>query len=411
MPLFRFLFYSMLAVLPAASLRAQSGRETVIEYRLENGQYYACIHRDGGVSCPILLCDETDLAQFPADHHLYESATARKVYDLLLEPISGFLRRRENVYFSPAGRIHFINLAALMTPGGKRCCELYRLIRISSPDNLPEDRPKLLDRCELILFGGMNYRAEVTSMRDHAWWLHTDDFKARYLDSSAWDIEDISFGYAEDGTRAGADNLTESRGEIKFIYQLRKTAHVNTGAEALEERFRFYTNSSQDYVMHLSTHTFTLEPKDSLLSARLSERQRTYKSCGLLFSGAGHTLDGKSLPYGLNDGLLYAEEIAGLNMSHCRLLVLGACNTALGTVTQDGVIGLQSAFKEAGVSSMLMTLWSVNDKATSEFMKRFYTYLYSGKSRHESLNRARIDLMHSKDFSAPIYWAPFILLD
>ena len=98
-------------------------------------------------------------------------------------------------------------------------------------------------------------------------------------------------------------------------------------------------------------------------------------------------------------------------MGNCELLVLAACNTALGTVTQDGVIGLQSAFKQAGVRTLVMTLWSVNDKATSEFMKRFYKYLFDGYHKHLALEKARADLMRSEDYNDPLYWAPFIMLD
>ena len=135
------------------------------------------------------------------------------------------------------------------------------------------------------------------------------------------------------------------------------------------------------------------------------------RSTGLLFSGAARTLRGEAMPYNLNDGLLNGAEIARLDMSHCAMLVLGACNTALGEVSQDGILGLQTAFKEAGAHTLLMTLWSVNEKATSEFMKRFYTYLFDGKTKHESLDLARKDLMRSEDFKDPIYWAPFIMLD
>ena len=80
---------------------------------------------------------------------------------------------------------------------------------------------------------------------------------------------------------------------------------------------------------------------------------------------------GKPLGAPLNDGLLNGAEIAQLDMSHCSMVVLAACNTASGTVSQDGIIGLQTAFKKAGVQTILMTLWSVNDTATSEFMMRF----------------------------------------
>lgn len=120
---------------------------------------------------------------------------------------------------------------------------------------------------------------------------------------------------------------------------------------------------------------------------------------------------GKPLGAPLNDGLLNGAEIAQLDMNQCSMAVLAACNTASGTVSQDGIVGLQTAFKIAGVQTILMTLWSVNDTATSEFMMRFYTYLIAGKTKHEALDFARSDLMHSMDFSDPFYWAPFIMLD
>lgn len=93
------------------------------------------------------------------------------------------------------------------------------------------------------------------------------------------------------------------------------------------------------------------------------------------------------------------------------MVVLAACNTAAGTVSQDGIVGLQTAFKKAGVQTILMTLWSVNDTATSEFMMSFYTHLIAGKTKHEALDLARYDLMHSPDFNDTFYWAPFIMLD
>lgn len=120
---------------------------------------------------------------------------------------------------------------------------------------------------------------------------------------------------------------------------------------------------------------------------------------------------GKPLGAPLNDGLLNGAEIAQLDMSHCSMVVLAACNTASGTVSQDGIVGLQTAFKKAGVQTILMTLWSVNDTASSEFMMRFYTHLIAGKTKHEALDLARYDLMHSPDFNDPFYWAPFIMLD
>ena len=173
-----------------------------------------------------------------------------------------------------------------------------------------------------------------------------------------------------------------------------------TGFSACEEQFRFEIRRSSPYIVLLSTHGFTFGD-DSL----------NKMACGLLFSGAGHTLEGRQLPYRLNDGILYAQEIEKLNMTSADLVVLAACNTGLGVVTQDGIIGLQSAFKKAGVQTLVLTLWSVNDKATAAFTKSLFTHLQKKKGKREAFELAIQDLKDSPSFRDPVYWAPFIMLD
>ena len=117
------------------------------------------------------------------------------------------------------------------------------------------------------------------------------------------------------------------------------------------------------------------------------------------------------MPYEMNDGLLYAEEIAVYDFSTVDLLVLSACGTALGTVTNDGIYGIQSAFKEAGAKTIVSTLWSINDKAAAEFMKVFYSYMIAGDTKYEAFEKARRAMIESDDYNDPLYWAPFIMID
>ena len=117
------------------------------------------------------------------------------------------------------------------------------------------------------------------------------------------------------------------------------------------------------------------------------------------------------MPYEMNDGLLYAEEIALYDFSTVDLLVLSACGTALGTVTNDGIYGIQSAFKEAGAKTIVSTLWSINDKAAAEFMKVFYSYMIAGDTKYEAFKKARRAMIESDDYNDPLYWAPFIMID
>ena len=67
------------------------------------------------------------------------------------------------------------------------------------------------------------------------------------------------------------------------------------------------------------------------------------------------------------------------------------------------------ALQYAGARSVRASLWKVEDKATAELMKRFYTYLKGGKTKDDALRSPQIDLIHSKNYSNPRDWAAFQL--
>jgi CHAT domain-containing protein len=118
-----------------------------------------------------------------------------------------------------------------------------------------------------------------------------------------------------------------------------------------------------------------------------------------------------SLSSSLNksDGILRADEIAQLNLNGCSLVVLSACQTGLGTSNSEGVYGLQRAFKLAGAQSILMSLWNVEDKATTELMVQMYSNLMKGLNANKALYAAQ-KYMRTKGYS-PDKWAAFILLN
>jgi CHAT domain-containing protein len=80
------------------------------------------------------------------------------------------------------------------------------------------------------------------------------------------------------------------------------------------------------------------------------------------------------------NGLLTAEEVIDLDLRGCELVVLSACETALGKIVEDeGVFGLQRAFGVAGARGVIAGLWSVDDRATHAMMVRFYDNLWRNK--------------------------------
>ncbi len=93
---------------------------------------------------------------------------------------------------------------------------------------------------------------------------------------------------------------------------------------------------------------------------------------GLILSGANLAWKGEDIPEGVDDGILTAYEVSGMDLFNTQLVVLSACETGLGDIKgSEGVYGLQRSFKMAGVDFLIMSLWQVPDKETSEFMTMF----------------------------------------
>ena len=126
----------------------------------------------------------------------------------------------------------------------------------------------------------------------------------------------------------------------------------------------------------------------------------------------------EEIPDEIEDGVLTAKEVSNLDFRGLDLVVLSACQTGLGDISQsEGVFGLQRGFKKAGAYSILMSLWKVNDEATQIFMIQFYKQLPLGKSKYHSLQLAQQYLREYRNidgeqcYNLPRYWAAFILLD
>ncbi|HRF17628.1 MAG TPA: CHAT domain-containing protein, partial [Chitinophagaceae bacterium] len=130
---------------------------------------------------------------------------------------------------------------------------------------------------------------------------------------------------------------------------------------------------------------------------------------GLILSGGNYAWSGKAPIEGVEDGIATAYEISQLNLSNTELVVLSACETALGDVKgSEGVFGLQRAFKMAGVKKMIVSLWQVPDKETAELMTSFYNYWLKGKTIEQAFAQAQSDMR--KKYS-PYYWAAFVLVE
>jgi CHAT domain-containing protein len=112
-------------------------------------------------------------------------------------------------------------------------------------------------------------------------------------------------------------------------------------------------------------------------------------------------------PGGKDDGLLTAEEILDMKIN-ADLVVLSACDTGRGRVTGDGVIGLSRSLISAGVPSVMVSLWAVDDGSTAFLMTEFYQNLQQGLDKATALRKA---MLTAKDkYTNPLHWSAFTLI-
>jgi CHAT domain-containing protein len=230
--------------------------------------------------------------------------------------------------------------------------------------------------------------------------------------------------------RAGMGDLPATKIEAETCMKLLNNASVATsshlGSLGTEESFKNISGTETNLI-HIATHSILMDnnfleeiSSDSLTSEELTKIDMMNRAA-LLFSGANSTIKGSNYKDNTNDGILTASEIAKLDLQDVDLAVLSACETALGDVSGEGVFGLQRGFKKAGVKSIMMSLWKVDDDATMLFMKSFYKSWIENESHNKvkALYDAQ-DAVKSfkgningkyRDFSDSQYWASFVLLD
>jgi CHAT domain-containing protein/tetratricopeptide (TPR) repeat protein len=208
-------------------------------------------------------------------------------------------------------------------------------------------------------------------------------------------VNDIT-GSADAPSAPGSLHLARlpgTRTEAEEIGKIAKAGGVQTDLwidlNASEDNVR--TRDMNNYrVIHVATH--------GLLDAQRPQ-----------FTGVVLSLVGNQT----NDGFLRTDEIFNLRMNPA-LVMLSACETGLGKEKRgEGVIGLTRAFMYAGAPTVGVSLWSVADKSTAELMTDFYKrYLAStaSASASASMRDAQLSMISAKKYSAPFYWAPFVLV-
>ena len=323
----------------------------------------------------VLALDEDHLIETIADPDYAEVVYgSADLYRVFWKPLEEYVKPGEKVYFAMDGFLNAFAFEHFVTDEGDRAMDRFELHRVSSTRELI-GRKTAEPEHSAALFGGFDYNLSSEEVSYYASVSRSGSSGEEwgYLPGSLDEVE-------------AADRILEGKLDVTLY----------TGEEGLESRFKALSGHAPD-LLHVATHGYYSDGDEDPM-----ERS------GLVFSGANALREEGPAESG-EDGLLKSSEIALLDLRGTDLIVLSACQSGVGSVSSDGVYGLQRAFKKAGVRSILMSLWKVNDQVTAEMMRLFYTGLSSGLDSREAFQAARQTLRES--YPDPLLWAPFVLLE
>lgn len=217
----------------------------------------------------------------------------------------------------------------------------------------------------------------------------------------------------------GISLLPGTKKETDAIYQLLQKQQVQTqlyqSGQATEEVIKKLQNP---HILHIATHGYFIEDEKLKVTQNFSENhleviyENPLLRAGLLLANCENDLMKNKIYKNQEDGVLTAYEASLLNLQNTDLVVLSACQTGLGNVkNEEGVFGLQRAFFLAGAKSLIISLWSVDDEATQEFMIAFYDAWINQKfTKRKAFSYAQNKIKSQERFAFPYYWGAFVLI-
>ncbi len=328
--------------------------------------------------------------------------------NLIWEPLRVAIGSAKTVIISPDGFLNELPFGVILDADGKYLLEKHEFHYVSDAAQLVGRTKNEGDsKGEILAVGNVDY-------------LHRGDLPEGY-----------SF-QPKSRTRLGGtwSMLTGTGEELKSLQALHSevmkwdTPLIQlSGTSATEERVRQEIPGKR--YIHLATHGY-FEPESlpSLGSSleelqddeTIGEQKRAVGLLpgllsGLVLSGVNGEPDSAR-----DDGYLCAEEVQRLDLTSCDLAVLSACETALGsTRAGEGLMSLRRAFSVAGADTVVSSLWKVDDVATAQLMKDFYTNLWQkGMGRGEALHEAKLRMLRRNRIdnagdAMPSTWGAFVL--
>ncbi|NER21377.1 MAG: CHAT domain-containing protein [Symploca sp. SIO1C2] len=302
---------------------------------------------------------------------------ARKLDAKIMAPIRQHLGKREHILIAPDSILNLIPFETLVDEKNEYLIEDYRFTYLTSGGDLLRLQNTFPSKQNPLVLGDP-YTKKNPSL------VAIDPSRTRTVNVREYDFIPIP----------------EAAEEARFIAE-KLDVEAIIGDKASEEIVK-QVNSPE--ILHIASHGwFTDAPQETLDQSE--PFQNPMFSSALVLAGA--QLEDKESQ---EDGFLTAYEIASLDLSGTKLVVLSACDTGIGGLSAgDGIYGLRRALVLASAESQVISLWRVSDKGTKKLMEKYYTHLLDHKEgRSESLRKAQLEMLNNEDTSHPYYWGAFI---
>jgi CHAT domain-containing protein/endonuclease YncB( thermonuclease family) len=357
---------------------------------------------------------------------------ARNLDERVMRPVRKLLGATRRVFLSPDGALNLVPFDAFVDEDGHYLIENYSFNYLTSGRDLlrPQVAGQSQDAPTIVANPLFDMKSPVAAPANG---------RREIGLLGAGETANAEAG-ATDFTKLYYPPLAGTAAEAKSIGALLPQARVWTQGDATEAALKSVNRPS---ILHIATHGFFLsdQPQTAPANARQlvqldaaprgPQQENPMLRSGLILAGVKQKQSGPG-----EDGVLTAQEAAGLNLFGTKLVVLSACETGLGDVENGaGVYGLRRALVLAGSETQVMSLWRVSDTATRDLMIAYYTRLQAGAGRIAALHEVQLAMlrgmvvaksgdapqpqgrqlvqgpaadMPKADWRHPYYWAAFI---
>ena len=302
-------------------------------------------------------------------------------YRVFWEPFQKELGQFSTIFLSPDGVYNQINLEGIPSPDGRYVIDNSNIVIVSNTKDLYLKKLKIRSDVasnSATMFGNPVFYASSSGNR-----------QIPQLPGTEKEIEELNQLLIQKGWKT--KEYTEQEASEEKVKELNspKIFHIATHG--------FYTPAAQQSALQEMTES----------EAQLAENP--LMKSGLLLTGAGDILNKTRYNYNIENGVLTAYEAMNLNLDQTDLVVLSACETGLGEISNgEGVYGLQRAFLVAGAKVLIMSMFKVDDAATQKLILNFYRKWTNTGNMRLSFIEAKKELR--VEYPEPYFWSPFMMI-